>query len=210
MCEGEASGRSPPVPSPCWAVGIIGVGRVFTAMSRADRGGAAARAAASLPKGVTGTVVSTTGRRVTGAAARSTLAKQYGRVAAHYGAEARIGLGPSFRSGMSALKPSSLVDQYGDDLSRLRSDPVGALRQSYSEQVADLRGGISPALRDVPAIQSMPDLSRGATRLARIGVGADAAAASPSVVSAGQTVHDWMTTDMGERGAAVQPIPVLP
>ena len=191
-------------------IGLIGVGRVFTAMSRAARGTAAARAAATVPKGLTGKVTATTGTKVSGAAARSTLTKQYGRVAGHYGTEASPGLRRSFERGMSALRPRSMMDQYGDDMARLGRDPVGAMRQSFGDQVADLRGGISPALEGVPAIRSMPDLSRDATRLARIGFAADVGAASPSVVSAGQNVHDWMTTDMGERGAGVRPIPVVP
>lgn len=197
-----------------WAVGgevigLLGVGRVFTAMSRVARGSAAARVATSLPKGLP-KVVSSTGKTVSGAAARSTMAKQLGRVSGQYGAEANFGVRKALQRGFAALKPSSLMRQYGDDIARLRRDPVGAMKGSFAEQVADVTGRISPAVADVPALQSMPDLSRGATRLARIGLAADTAAASPSMVSAGQTVNDWAGTDMGERGAAVQPIPVVP
>ncbi len=143
-----------------------------------------------------GRVASSSGRMVSGAAAKRTVIKQFNVVANHYrsarGLRAVLPSGEEFRAAVQAVRNPAL------------------LRVSYAEQTAALAGRLDPAIaRAAPHVARLGDIAPKATRLTRVSVGVDAAKVAADVA---RQAKDEVTPEeqAQQRAAEVDPIPVHP
>ncbi|HWC14898.1 MAG TPA: hypothetical protein VG929_09920 [Actinomycetota bacterium] len=178
-----------------FGVATGGLGRLVGRFAKAGRAIAATgRATGIASSGILGRITATTGRLVSGAAARSTAVKQFKVVAEHYSKGSR-GFFPA-------------ADEFSKAVEALRTPQL--LRASTAERIAGFRGRIDPAIADsVPHVVSRGDIAPVATFLTRVTF-------ARSAYSAGKGVHGqvekFVTGSPQEqaldRAKELDPIPV--